>query len=79
MNTQMQLDAIKINVARRKTASHTIGGDAVASVPFTPIEDELILALKKRRVKNHEIAAILGASVNAVRSRMAALKKAPAD
>lgn len=79
MNTQMQLDAIKTNVARRKTASYTIGGDAVASVPFTKLEDDLILMLKRRRVKNHEIAAILGASVNAVRTRMAILKKAPAD
>lgn len=79
MNTQMRLDAIKTNVARRKTASHTIGGDSVAAVPFIPIEDDLMLMLKRRRMKNHEIAEILGASVNAVRSRMAKLKKAPAD
>lgn len=75
---QMQIDAIRINAARRRTESQDIGGDGVRVVPFIPLEDQLILALKKQRWKNADIAEMLGASVNAIRFRMQELKKTPA-
>ena len=74
LRLQMQIDAIRINAARRRTESQDIGGDGVRVVPFIPVEDQLILTLKKRRWKNAEIAEALGASVNAVRTRMQELK-----
>ena len=75
----MQIDAIRINAARRRTESQDIGGDGVRVVPFIPLEDQLILILKKKGWKNAEIAERLGASVNAVRFRMQELKKTPAN
>ena len=73
----IQLDAIRANVARRKTASREMGGDAVRVVPFTSLEDRLLLAMKRRGIKREVIADLFGVSVNAVRCRFLELKKAP--
>lgn len=76
--TQMQLDAIKAMAARRRTAAHEIGGDTVRIVPFTSLEDRLILACKRRRINDQIIADMLGASPNAVRTRINEIRKNPA-
>lgn len=76
--TAMQLDAIKAMAAKRRTAAREIGGDTTRIIPFTSLEERLILACKRHRINDQIVADMLGASPNAVRTRVNELRKNPA-